>query len=94
MEKKRFYIIDESVVRNVYVGRDCGCRCGCHGKYTYSSLHSGNPYYADINSRRLKSTLTRAWKLLVTRDGQITDCNERYINISHGIDRAITIYLI
>jgi len=83
-------------IKKVYVGRDSGCRCGCHGKYTYTS-HT-NPTNSTvlagciINDRRVKSTITRAKNLLENGEGKITDSMKSYVNISYGNDRAICFY--
>jgi len=69
-------------VEKIYSGRDSGCRCGCHGKYTYS----------EDNPSKVKSILTRAKNLILINGAEITDARSNYTNISFGKDRAICIY--
>lgn len=78
-------------ITSIYVGRDSGCRCGCHGKYYYSSIHA-QPH-STVNDKQVRRNLFRAETLLETGEGKITDRTDNYINISHGNDRAICIYL-
>lgn len=66
-------------VGKIYVGRDSGCRCGCHGKY-------------HTEPKKLKSLITRAKNLWLSNESEMTDSNYQYVNISYGNDRAICIY--
>jgi len=71
-------------IEKVYVGKDNGCRCGCHGTYTYTSE----------NERKVRSVLKRAQKQVATGVGFITDRGADYLNVSYGNDRAVCIYVI
>jgi hypothetical protein len=79
-------------VEKVYAGRDSGCRCGCHGTYTY---YAENPQNAGqiASNGRVKSIVTRAMRLVASGEGKITDRSDKYVNVSHGNNRAICIYL-
>lgn len=79
-------------VSDVYVGRDSGCRCGCHGTYTKTSHSTDKDDYSDVDDKKVKRILTRAHKLLTTGEGRVTDSCNIYTNISYGNDRAICIY--
>lgn len=70
-------------IEKIYIGRNSGCRCGCHGKYIY---------VAD-NEIRAKSLFTRARNLVYSGDAEIDENCDSYMNISFGNDRAICIYL-
>ena len=69
-------------IEKIYLGRDSGCRCGCHGKYTYT----------EDNPTKVKSLLTRAKNLILIDGAEITESCDQYTNISFGKDRAICIY--
>jgi len=69
-------------VEKVYIGRDHGCRCGCHGTYTYT----------EDDTTKVKKLLTRAKNLILIDGAEITDAGKTYTNISFGKNRAICIY--
>ena len=85
-------IINLNEVDKVYVGRDSGCRCGCHG--TYTEYHK-NPksFDEDRDNNRVEHTIKRARRMLEKGVAKVKDSERGYINISYGNDRAITIYL-
>jgi len=78
-------------IEQIYIGRDSGCRCGCHGTYTRYYKDPKNAGESASNSR-VKSLFTRANNLIVSGDGQVTDDSPRYFNVIYGNNRAITIY--
>jgi hypothetical protein len=92
MEKRPMTLkFEAEQVEKVYTGRDSGCRCGCHGTYTYRVDNPVIPREIACNGR-VKSSVTRARKLVASGEGKITDSNESYLNVSFGNDRAICIY--
>jgi len=78
-------------IEKIYLGRDSGCRCGCHGTYTKYHDNPENEGQRADNSR-VKSIFTRGNKLINSGEGKITDDCRNYTNISYGNDRAICIY--
>jgi hypothetical protein len=74
-------IMGDRKPKQVYVGRNQGCRCGCGGNYH------------DAGSAGLKASLTRLARMLgageATWDG---DTDSSYTNFSYGDNRAVTIY--
>jgi len=79
-------------VEKVYTGRDSGCRCGCHGTYTYRVENPVTPREIACNGS-VKAKVSRAIRMVASGEGKITAKCDGYVNISHGNNKAICIYL-
>ncbi len=75
-------------IKQIYMGRDRICRCGCHGKY----VSRGEPMFEERVKRFLKMAETYDFQKNITQSGRPLDVDETYMNISYGKDRALTIY--
>lgn len=77
-------------VEQVYIGKDNVCRCGCAGDYVSTSFNTRKEEHNDkLALMRIKSAQKKA------KAGEAkVDYGPSYINVSYGIDRAITIYLL
>lgn len=77
-------------VTQIYMGRDKVCRCGCHGEY----VRRGEPMFEQRLKRFLKMAETYDFEKNVSpSSGMPLDyCQDVYLNISYGKDRAITLY--
>jgi hypothetical protein len=73
-------MIDYTKVKQIYMGRDKICRCGCAGEY----VEPGDPKF----DKRLK----RFQKMVAEYVPGPHDVDETYFNISYGRDRALTVY--
>lgn len=81
--------IDVNRIKQIYMGRDRICRCGCHGEY----VSRGEPKF----DRRVRLFLEMAEsydfaKNVSPSSGRPLDVDDTYMNISYGKDRALTIY--
>lgn len=76
-------------IKQIYMGRDKICRCGCHGEY----VARGMPMFEKRLDRFLKMAKTYDFEKNVNPNGTPIDyCQDVYLNISYGKDRALTVY--
>ena len=76
-------------VTQIYLGRDKICRCGCQGEY----VARGEPMFEKRLKRFLKMAETYDFEKNLGPNGNPIDyCQNVYLNISYGKDRAITLY--
>lgn len=80
--------IDTSKIKQIYLGRDRICRCGCQGEY----VARGEPKFEKRVKRFLKMAETYNFEEHVSAYGGFLDKDDTYMNISYGKDRAMTIY--
>lgn len=81
--------INTSKVKQIYLGRDKICRCGCHGEY----VSRGEPMFEKRLNRFLKMAKTYDFEKNISPGGQTLDYVQNvYLNISYGKDRAMTLY--
>lgn len=69
----------EAVTR-VYLGRDRACRCGCKGEYVERG---------DARFHKRVQRFARMWASYTPGED---DVSTSYLNLSHGNDRALTVY--
>lgn len=84
-------------VAKVYQGKNDGCRCGCKGKYTYTSSGATESYHK-VNDKAVQSAITKALNIVLNGEHWMDDsvvCGN-YINVAFGENeeqrRAITFY--
>jgi hypothetical protein len=80
-------VINVDRIKQIYMGRDKICRCGCHGEY----VSRGEPMFEQRVSRFLKMAETYDFTKNLS-NGRPLDVDDTYMNISYGRDRALTIY--
>ena len=88
MNKVKFLQAEISNISQVYFGKDRCCRCGCGGTYTATS-YMENPR-SEVNDALVEERLKRAKKLVL--EGAKVMYEDTYVNISTGVNRALTFY--
>ncbi len=82
-------MINTDKVTKIYLGRDKICRCGCQGEY----VARGEPMFEPRLNRFLKMAKTYDFeKNRSINDTPLDYCENIYLNISYGKDRAMTLY--
>ena len=89
MNEVKFLQAEISNISQVYFGKDRCCRCGCGGTYIATS-YMENPR-SEVNDALVEKKLKRAKKLVL--EGAEVEYSDTYVNISTGVNRALTFYL-
>ena len=86
--KEQFLDASLTQISQVYYGKRYCCRCGCGGTYTATS-YMENPR-SEVNDALVEKKLKRAKKLVL--EGAEVEYSDTYVNISTGVNRALTFY--
>jgi hypothetical protein len=88
MTREEFLTIGLDRISQVYEGKNRHCRCGCGGEYVATS--SMEKPRSRVDDALAESKLRRA-KGLIQR-GKVAEFGGNHVNISFGINRALTFY--